>query len=596
MTEPLHRARRTAANLALTARTVSDHVLDDPVVLALQVSRKLPPGPRARLGRALSSAPGGRRAVPHGVGLAMLGRDEDLTSAFADPTAAAPRERVRRAEVLLAAGHDDAAGSLLDDLPAGVPGAAAARARLLWHRGAMTEAVAALRPTGRQGRLRARLDSERRALLGAPVRLTRADRSLARAYTPRPGSVLFVLTNSLPHTGSGYAQRSHSLAVAVRDTGRDVAAVTRLGWPVQTGRLTAADADIVDGIVYHRLLPARLAPGFDARLDQHAAALLRLVLRERPAVLHTTTHWVNAAVTAAVAEAVGIPWVYEVRGQLADTWASTRGPQALDSERYAAFRAREADAVRRADGVVTLAETMRARIVEDGVDPDEVVLSPNAVGGAFLAEPGDRVDARRALGLDPAAEYFGTVSSVVPYEGIEDLVRVLALLAEERPRLRLLVAGDGTALPAVARLSERLGVRDRVDLLGRVDRSIAPVCHQALDIFCVPRQDTSVTRAVTPMKPLEAMATARPVVLSRLPALQEIVADGRTGLTVPAESPSAWASAVHRLLSDPEGAAAMGRRARTWVLAERTWAANARRYDELYTGLGAPGPRDHPLP
>ncbi|TFI17767.1 glycosyltransferase WbuB, partial [Micrococcus endophyticus] len=78
-------------------------------------------------------------------------------------------------------------------------------------------------------------------------------------YAPEPGRVLHVLTNSLPHTGSGYAQRSHSILASLRAEGFDVAAVTRPGYPVQIGVPWAAGRDTVDGIDYHRLLPARLA-------------------------------------------------------------------------------------------------------------------------------------------------------------------------------------------------------------------------------------------------------------------------------------------------------------------------------------------------
>ena len=77
-------------------------------------------------------------------------------------------------------------------------------------------------------------------------------------------------------------------------------------------------------------------------------------------------HRTNNPASGAVAEAVGVPWVYEVRGQLADTWASTRGPEALRSDRYALFTAREDDAVRSADGVVTLGEQMARRIAAAG--------------------------------------------------------------------------------------------------------------------------------------------------------------------------------------------------------------------------------------
>lgn len=187
-------------------------------------------------------------------------------------------------------------------------------------------------------------------------------------------------------------------------------------------------------------------------------------------------------------------------------------------------------------------------------------------------------------------EIVGTVSSVVPYEGLDDLVRAVAALVDERPRLRLAVVGDGVALPALRRLAADLGIEDRLLAPGRVDRSLAPVWHQALDVFCVPRKDTGVTRAVTPMKPLEAMATSRPVLVSDLPALSEIVEDGVTGRVLPAEEPEAWAAALAALLDDPAEARGLGARAREWVLGHRTWAANARRYDALYRRLGVMAP------
>lgn len=578
--------RRLVSNALLAATTAVDHVRDDPVVLALQISRRLPPAVRMRLGAWGAGCSAGL-PVPAAVALAAGGRTEELEE-LVDQVLRSPRThgadpvtRVRLADVLLAADRPDGAEQILATTSSATPGWAAARARSHWYHGRMRQAVAVLGGSARERAVRERLGSELRAMEGWIPTL----QTPGAPYRPVADRVLFVLTNSLPHTGSGYAQRSHSLMLAVRDCGWDPEAVTRLGWPVQTGVLQAADRDEVDGIRYHRLLAPRLLPGFDRRLQQHAEELLALVLERRPAVLHTTTHWVNAVVVRAVAEAVGIPWVYEVRGQLADTWASTRGTAALSSERYRLFTAREADAVRSADAVVTLAETMRARVVADGVDPDRIVLSPNAVGGAFLDPSGDAAQARRSLGLDPDAEYVGTVSSVVPYEGLDDLVRAVALLTASRPRLRLLVAGDGTALPGLRRLADELGIGDRVDLLGRVDRSLAPTCHRALDVFCVPRKDTTVTRSVTPMKPLEAMASARAVLVSDLPALREIVRDGETGVLVPAEDPEAWAEALDAVLTDGARRRALGADAREWVLAERTWAANARRYVQMYAEI-----------
>ena len=90
---------------------------------------------------------------------------------------------------------------------------------------------------------------------------------------------------------------------------------------------------------------------------------------------------------------------------------------------------------------------------------------------------------------------------------------------------------------------------------------------------------------------MEASASARPVIASDLPALAELVQDGVTGLLVPPEDPEQLAAALSGLLDAPERARAMGEAGRRWAVTERTWAANAARYHELYLSLApvAPG-------
>ena len=171
------------------------------------------------------------------------------------------------------------------------------------------------------------------------------------------------------------------------------------------------------------------------------------------------------------------------------------------------------------------------------------------------------------------------------YEGLDDLVRAFALLAPEYPQLRLLIVGDGVSRPALEEQISALGLSDRAIFTGRVPRDLAPLYHQALDVFVVPRKDLAVTRAVTPLKPVEALASARPVVGSDLPALREIIDDGGTGLLAPAEDPRELAQAISTLLSDAGYRAALGQAGRAAVLAGRTWAANAKALTTRYAGL-----------
>ncbi|MGP4033807.1 glycosyltransferase family 4 protein [Pseudarthrobacter sp. 1C304] len=569
-------------NLRLAAQTAGQHLTDDPMLLFLQVSRRVPPASARNLARLTSAmAPHGSVSVPALLASLIRGDGDDVSRRLrlaADRNVSGERAR-RLADIALVANRPD----LTDVLLAGAgtaPRLGSAQARRLWYAGDLSGAIAALDGAGRAGRRqRARLAGEAALYQGAAPTLPR------QPFTPVPGRVLHMLTNSLPHTASGYAQRSHSVMAAQRAAGWDVLAVTRLAYPVQVGKLLARAGDTVDGVTYRRLLPPHLAPTMDARLQQQAEELLKVALDFKPAVLHTTTHFVNGLVVRAVADALGIPWVYEVRGQLADTWAATRGPEARDSEKYRLFQERERGVMRDADLVVTLGQAMKANIAAAGVPQEKILIAPNAVGGAFLDEPLEAAAARRELGLPEDGLYIGTVSSLVDYEGLDDLVNAFAVLAPDFPQLRLMIVGDGVSRPALEEQVAAAGLSHRAIFTGRVPRGAAHLYHQALDVFVIPRKDLDVTRAVTPLKPVEALASARPVVGSDLPALREIIDDGGNGLLAAAEDPRELAQKISALLPDPGRRARLGRNGRAAVLAGRTWAANAQALATRYAGL-----------
>ncbi|WP_019482983.1 glycosyltransferase family 4 protein [Arthrobacter sp. TB 23] len=562
-------------NARLLGVTVFRHLGDDPFLLFLQVSRRLPSGFVDR-GAGLASVVG-RGPLVQAISSYLQGdraRTEQVLTAALE-AGEPPSRPALLAEVALAAGYTALTDKFITLAQvSGARDVSRTVARRRWYDGDMSGAIESLQAADRFSAAE-RLASERRVFEGWTPTLTPVN-----GYTPLPRTVLHVLTNSLPHTGSGYAQRSHSILKAQHDAGWHVHAATRVGYPVQVGKLFAADVDLIDGVVYHRLLPGRLAKGFDARLQQQAEQLLALALRVRPAVLHTTTHFVNGLVVREVARVLGIPWVYEVRGQLADTWASSRPDAAKQSERYKLFTESEAQVMQSAGLVVTLGEAMKQDIVDKGVDPGSILLCPNAVGDEYLDEPMASSNARELLGLPAAGVYIGTVSSIVDYEGLDDLLRAFAILVPAYPGLRCLIVGDGVALPRLRKLSVDLSIAASVTFTGRVLREHARLHHQAIDVFVVPRKNLDVTRAVTPLKPVEAMACARPVVASDLPAMREIVEDLVTGVLTATDDPFALSRSIRALIRE-DGlnptplATVIGAAGRERVLADRTWKKNA---------------------
>ena len=404
------------------------------------------------------------------------------------------------------------------------------------------------------------------------------------------GRVLHLLTNSLPATQSGYTLRSASVMAAFAAIGFEPHVATRAGYPSSVMKLGAPEQEEVDGIDYRRIEPdGGLLVGV-ALARRTAEGIDRLVTELAPVAIHTTTNHLNSRIAHAVARRRGIPVVYEVRGFIEETFASRFGPGGEQTERYRRERDAETAAMLRADAVATLSETMRTEMIARGVPPEKIVVVPNAVDiEDFTARPRDEAIAAE-IGIAPDETVVGYISSIVGYEGIRYLVDAVAELRRRgRAKVRLLIVGDGVVRPELERQAAELGLDDAI-FTGRVPHEAVKRYYSLIDVFVVPRTADRVCQLVTPMKPYEAMAMERAIVVSDVAALREIITDGETGRVFRAEDPIALADVVETLIDDPAERQRLGANARAWVSAHRTWTANAERYRELYGRLGLTPP------
>jgi glycosyltransferase involved in cell wall biosynthesis len=214
-----------------------------------------------------------------------------------------------------------------------------------------------------------------------------------------------------------------------------------------------------------------------------------------------------------------------------------------------------------ADHLVTVSISLRRALMEKcHIAPGAITVIPGAVDTQrfHLALSGAAI--REELQLDPQVPLVGIVARIAPSRGHLTLVEAFAHVHRAIPQARLLLVGKGEFRPAVERRVDELGLANIVLFAGYREDDL-PEILAALDLFVLlaPGSEGSCRAA------LEAMAVGKPVIASRLGALEDIVRDGETGLLIEPHAPLPLAHAINRLLRSPDSARLMGLRGRERV-------------------------------
>ena len=184
--------------------------------------------------------------------------------------------------------------------------------------------------------------------------------------------------------------------------------------------------------------------------------------------------------------------------------------------------------------------------------------------------------------VDPALFVVGTVGRMMTVKAqpllARAFVRALELAPALRERLRLVMVGDGPLREEAQQLLDAAGVAQLAWLPG--ERADVPDVMRALDGFVLPSLAEGISNTI-----LEAMATALPVLATRVGGNAELVAEGETGDIVPAGDVEALAAALVRLSADPVRAATMGRAGRARAEKLFSLPAMVQAYRALYDRL-----------
>jgi glycosyltransferase involved in cell wall biosynthesis len=294
-------------------------------------------------------------------------------------------------------------------------------------------------------------------------------------------------------------------------------------------------------------LVRRMDPVQDLRA---LVSLWRLLIRERPAIVHTHTskagllgRW--AARLAGVPIIIHTPHGHVFYGHfgpvLSRFFLLLEKITSRLTHRLVALTEGEGNdyielSVCRADRLLT---------IHSGVDIDR-----------YVAAKVDVKEKMRSLGLSPNGLVVGTVGWLLPIKGPMVLLKAMADVWQTHPQIRLFYVGKGELEAGLRTEALRMGLSDRVTFLGW--RDDIPEIMQILDVFVLPSLNEGMGRVL-----VEAMAAGKPVVASNTGGIPDLVKDGQNGFLVEPGDVDGLSVAIKNLITDKKMRDEMGRQGRT---------------------------------
>lgn len=348
------------------------------------------------------------------------------------------------------------------------------------------------------------------------------------------GALLYVVNHYPTFSSNGYATRSQAIANALTAAGHPVTVATRPGLPWDRDGFNNpgfASHQQLHGIpVLHARSPSQLQLKPEAYRQACLGVYREWIRRYQPTAVMAASNWEMALPAALAAQEAQLPFFYEVRG-FWELSRATQDPQWASSDAFQQAVAQETAVARMARRVFTLNGAMAAELCRRGIPEEHIGLVSNGINAPLpstpLQTPPPQLNGRQVVG------YVGSFNA---YEGLADLLQAAAELVRRGVDLALLLVGGSHAMglvgpgvsvpcPASAELRAQaasLGLADRLVLSGRVQADQVGAYYALMDVVVLPRRPLPVCELVSPMKPLEAVAHGKPVLMSSVAPLEEL--------------------------------------------------------------------------
>ena len=418
-------------------------------------------------------------------------------------------------------------------------------------------------------------------------------------YSPTKGKIFYHASQSLPHTSSGYAIRTHGLLSELKRLNIDIEGILRYGYPLDRGDFPINEIegnDVIDEVEYIFSLKNRNSAkiinysevfrftSLEKYLNKSVDYLLEEAKKRKPSIIHSASNFVCGYAGVKAARLLGIPSIYEIRGFLAPHTIDKREGYE-NSDHYNVSEKLEIETAKLANHVFTITGSIKDILVENGVDESKISILPNAVDiEKFTIKKRDE-ELEQKLDLKDKI-VIGYIGSFVEYEGLDLLIKACKMLYEEVGDVfRLLLVGDGDVFDKLRSLTEDLGLSEFVIFTGRVHHDDVQRYYSLIDIAPLPRKGFRVCELVSPLKPFEAMASGKLLITSNVKALNEIIEHGVTGLVFERDNYQDLAEKLESVVVDEDLRNEISKNGNLWVKENHSWEKIAKSVTSIYEHL-----------
>lgn len=226
---------------------------------------------------------------------------------------------------------------------------------------------------------------------------------------------------------------------------------------------------------------------------------------------------------------------------------------------------------------IVVSSPLKDYLVSIGVPKKNCILMPNGVNPKTFAARQPAQLLKRELQVSDGQMIVGFTGVLRPWHGLDLLLEAFTRLKDDIPNLVLLVVGDGPYRSQLELLIQDYDLRGKVIITGRVPHDKVPEYVSLFDIAVSPR----ATFYACPMKVIEYMCLARPVVVPQTPNFLDVVDEGISGVTFLEGNAASLRDAILLLANSPTLRLQIGANAEREVHLRLNWDNNARLVCEI---------------